>query len=152
MSYYGENSDGTGQDVRDHIQNEIDRQEHQEAHEQTPWGKIEKMACQIRSLEVEIRAYRSQRVDSGAEVADKIATAKAQIEVLKAQKTALHTELDAQEREEQDAEWTLEVTIARRAEWNKAAQANPKWKQYKMQTATGYKMDTLKHYIAKWEL
>jgi len=152
MSYYDKNSDGTGRDVREHIARRREDMRLQGAREQTPWGQMQKLSRQIRRLEKDIDAYRFQRVDFGAAVDDKIAAAQAQIAQLKTQKTALHAEIEAEERIAQDAEWTREVTIARRAEWNEMAQAHPQWPLGKIEHETGLKAEIVKRYITKWEL
>jgi len=152
MSYYGEGSDGTGRDVRDHIQRQLDADKARKAYEQTPRGWISKLNDKLDSLEKDRLYWLIENQTGRSDIPAKLAEVEAQIAAVTAERDVLSAELEAQERIEQDAEWTREVTIARRAEWNRVARANPKWKQYKMQQETGYKMDTLKHYIAKWGL
>ncbi len=151
MSYYGEDSDGTGRDVRDHIQQQLDGDKAREAYEQTPKGQVSKLNSQINRLEKDRLYWLIEGQTGRSDIPTKLAEVEAQIAAVTAERDALGAELDTQERIEQDAEWTKEVTVSRRAEWNKVAQAH-KWPQGKIEHEVGFKMDTLKHYIAKWEL
>lgn len=140
--YYGADSDGTGRDVRDH--NAYQKEQAERDRE-----AAESLVSQLHRAEK--RYLRYLQPGPMVDKEKNLAEAKAEKERLEALIAAEEREAAKARRAKQDKEWTREVTAARKEEWNAVAKAH-NWPQGRAEHEVGFKLNTIKRYLEKYNL